>query len=143
MRVLAVDFGDRRVGMAISDELGIAAHGLDTIEIASPRKGANAVVAMAQERGAGTIVVGMPFNMDGTKGPRAEATDAFCELLRRRTTIPVTTFDERMTSMRATAALREAGMDERSQRGRKDRLAATIVLQDYLSVHTSSEAGSQ
>lgn len=133
MRVLAVDYGDRRVGLAISDELGIAAHGLDTIEVVSPRRAANAVVAIANERDAERIVVGMPYAMDGSRGPRAEATAEFCELLRRRTNLPIEEFDERFTTKRAEHTLHELGIDERRGRGTKDRIAAVLILQDYLS----------
>ncbi len=133
MRVLAVDFGDRRVGLAISDELGIAAHGLDTVDVVSPRRAANAVVAIANERGAERIVVGMPYAMDGSRGPRAEATAEFIELLRRRTNLPIEEFDERFTTKRAEHTLHELGIDERRGRGKKDQIAAVFILQDYLS----------
>ena len=133
MRALAVDYGDRRVGLAISDELGIAAHGLDTLDVVSPKRAANAVVAIANERGAERIVVGMPYAMDGSRGPRAEATEEFCELLRRRTNLPIEEFDERFTTKRAEHILREMGIDERRGRGKKDQIAAVFILQDYLS----------
>jgi putative holliday junction resolvase len=132
MRILSVDYGDRRVGLAISDELGIAAHGLDTADVTSPRRAANHIVAVAQERNAEIIVVGMPYNMDGTKGDRATKTDEFCVMLRNRTNIPVETFDERLTTSRAESTLHEAGLDERKSRGKKDRIAAVLILQDYL-----------
>lgn len=133
MRVLAVDYGDKRAGLAISDELGIAAHGLDTLTVISPRKAAVAVANIAAEKSAERIVVGMPYNMDGSIGPRAQATEEFCELLRRRTNLPVETYDESFSTERATDAMREAGLSERRQRGKKDRLAAVFILQDYLS----------
>lgn len=133
MRVLAVDYGDKRVGLAISDELGIAAHGLDTLTVVSPRKAAVAVANVAAEKSAERIVIGMPYNMDGTVGPRGMKTEEFCELVRRRTNLPVETFDERLSTYRAEDAMREAGLSERKQRGKKDQLAATIILQDYLS----------
>lgn len=132
MRVLAVDYGDRRVGLAISDELGISAHGLATLDVTSPRRAANAVVAIANEHNAERIIVGMPYAMDGSRGPRAEVTAEFCELLQRRTNLPVEEFDERFTTKRAEHTLREMGIDERRARGQKDRIAAIFILQDYL-----------
>ena len=134
MRIHSVDYGDRRVGLALSDEFEIAAHGLDTEDVTSPRRAANQVVAVAEKREAELIVVGMPYNMDGTKGDRAAKTDDFCEMLRKRTNIPVEAFDERLTTMRAETALHEAGLDERKSRGKKDRIAAVLILQDFLEV---------
>ena len=142
VRVLSVDYGDRRMGLAVSDELGIAAHGLPTEEVRSPKQAARAVVRIAAELGAERIIVGLPLNMDGSHGPRAEATEEFCELCRRRTNVPVETFDERMSTVRAQSALHEMGLEARKQRSHVDRVAAVLILQDYLmtlsGTHTSS-----
>jgi len=132
VRILAVDYGERRIGLAVSDELGIAAHGLPTVEVTSPRNAANAVAKVAVEQGAGLIVVGLPRNMDGSLGPRAQATLEFCELCRHRLRVPVETFDERLTTARARKALHEIGLDARRQRAHTDRIAAVMILQDYL-----------
>ena len=132
MRVLAVDYGERRVGLAVSDELGIAAHGLPTEQVRSPKQAARAVARIAGELAAERIVVGLPLNMDGSRGPRAEATEEFCELCRQRTHVPVETFDERMSTIRARSALDEMGVGRQKQRPQVDRIAAVLILQDYL-----------
>ena len=132
MRVLAVDYGDRRVGLAVSDELGIAAHGLPTVEVRSPQQAAKAVVAKAQELAVERVIVGMPLNMDGSMGERAQATNEFCEMCRQAIDVPIETYDERWTSARARNTLREGGVKARGQRKHIDRISAVVLLQDYL-----------
>ena len=132
MRVMAVDYGDRRVGMAASDELGIAAHGLPTAEVRSPQQAVKAVVQKAQELQVERIIVGLPLNMDGSRGERAEATLVFCDLCREELDIPIETYDERWTTVRARNTLREAGLKARRQKKHVDKLAAVVLLQDYL-----------
>jgi putative Holliday junction resolvase len=90
------------------------------------------VLALATERSAQTIVVGMPRNMNGTFGPAAEKSKAFIEELRRETTIPVVSWDERMTTVSAQRALQEAGRNTRKQRPVIDQVAAQIILQSWL-----------
>ncbi len=133
MRILAIDYGDRRVGLAISDELGIAAHGLPTIIVQSSKQAANMVVATAVEKEAELILVGLPLNMNGSFGVRVEATEIFCDLCRRRTKIPVETFDERLSSLCARRALDLMNARPSKHKSSIDRMAATIILQDYLS----------
>ena len=144
MRVLAVDYGDRRVGLAVSDELGIAAHGLPTLQVKSRKEAVRAVVQAAKEQGVSRIVIGLPLNMDGTEGPRALVTREFgrdCEdaLAVERCEIRVEMLDERLTTMRARAALREQGLRERKQRAKVDRVSATVLLQDYLAAQSATE----
>lgn len=141
MRVLAVDYGDRRVGLAVSDALGIAAHGLDTLEIRTPQQAAKAVARTAREKEAERIVVGVPLNMDGTSGERAEVTENFCEEVRKRTDIPVEVFDERWTTMRAERTLHEGGIRARDQKKHVDKLAAVLILQDYLGSQPGAVGG--
>lgn len=137
MRILAVDYGDRRVGLALSDELGIAAHGLPTARVRSMEQAVEVIVRTAAEHGVERVVVGLPLNMDGTTGPRAEATTEFCRrcrdaFSRREMNVPVETFDERLTTMRARSALHEMGFEERKQKDHVDRVSAIFLLQDYL-----------
>ena len=132
MRILAIDYGDRRVGMAISDELGMTAHGLATIEVRSQKQAANAIARIAMEHDADKIVIGLPFNMDGSSGERADMTQILVDLCSKRTNLPIETFDERMSSIRANNALKEMGVKKHVQRNHIDRVAATIILQDYL-----------
>ena len=144
VRVLAVDYGDRRVGLAVSDQLGIAAHGLPTLQVKSRKEAARAVVHAANQHGVSRIVIGLPLNMDGTEGPRALVTREFgreCEevLAAERSEVRIVMLDERLTTMRARAALREQGLRERSQRAKVDRVSATVLLQDYLSAQSATE----
>ena len=138
MRVLAVDYGDKRVGLAISDPLGIAAHGLETLEVRSVQQAAKAVARTAREKEAERIIVGLPLNMDGSSGPRAEATETFCGEVRKRTEVPVDVFDERWTTVRAERTLHEGGVKARNQKKHLDRLAAVLILQDYLASQPGS-----
>lgn len=121
----------------MSDELGIAAHGLRTQTVSSTKEAVERVVEAAVKQRVGRIIVGLPLNMDGSSGPRVEATLRFCTKCRRALTVrgldvPVETFDERLTTMRARAALHEMGLDERKQRAHVDRISAVVLLQDYL-----------
>ena len=130
-KAIGIDLGDARVGVAISDDLGMLAHPLETI----PTKSSDVlkrVLALATERSAETIVVGMPRNMNGTFGPAAEKAKAFIEELRRETPIPVVSWDERMTTVSAQRALQEAGRNTRKQRPVIDQVAAQIILQSWL-----------
>jgi putative Holliday junction resolvase len=130
-KAIGIDLGEARVGVAVSDDLGMLAHPLETI----PTKSSNVlkrVLALANERYAETIVVGMPRNMNGSFGPAAEKAKIFIEELRRETTIPVVSWDERMTTVSAQRALQEAGRSTRKQRPIIDQVAAQIILQSWL-----------
>lgn len=131
-RSLGIDFGDARVGVAISDELNFLAHPLETIDVRRvepiPR-----IVALAAERGASTVVVGMPRNMDGSRGPAAEKAQKFADALSEA--LPncrVVTWDERLTTVSAQRSLREAGRKAHEQRGIIDQAAAQVILQSWL-----------
>ena len=131
-RILAVDYGLRRMGMAISDELGVTAQGLPTVRIKGMRGGVVAVAEMASRQLAGELVVGLPLNMDGTRGPMAEAAEVFAQALREATGLPVTCWDERLTSVSARRAMQEMGVKPRGRKGTVDRIAATLLLDGYL-----------
>lgn len=131
-RVLGIDLGDVRVGVAISDELGFLAHPVETIDVrqtpAVPR-----IVALTAERGVETVVVGMPRNMDGSHGPAAEKATKFVEELRTAApALRVVTLDERLTTVSAQRSLREAGRKAHQQRGVIDQVAAQAILQSWL-----------
>lgn len=133
MRVLGLDYGEARIGVAISDELGILAGPHGIVEIGRSRKKAyNDIKAIIEEKGIKTVVVGYPLNMNGTKGPRAEATDAFCaELSRRNPDITIVKWDERLTTQAANRTLIELGKST-SEKGANDKIAAALILQGYL-----------
>jgi putative Holliday junction resolvase len=141
-RILAIDYGARRVGLALSDPTRTLATGLPTLE----RKGGDAWLAREVERLAGEnqvteVLVGDPLNMDGTRGPRAREAERFAELLRQRLPIPIRLWDERLTTVRAQRVLRESGVKARAGRSRLDRLAAVLLLQNYLDAGRTTPAG--
>lgn len=134
MRVMAVDYGSKAIGVAISDELRLTARPLTTIR-REKRKYAQVIErigALITEHEIGTLVVGLPLNMDGTRGPAVARVESFIEDLRRSISIPIVTIDERLTSYEADQVMREMGMNEHERRARSDEYAATIILQDYL-----------
>jgi putative Holliday junction resolvase len=129
---MALDVGDVRIGVALSDETETLASALTTLVAVGPRRDAQAVAALAREHGAGALVVGVPYRLDGSLGSQAERVLAFAERLRRVLRIPVATWDERLTSVEAAERLRSAGVRRRERRVRLDRAAAALILQEYL-----------
>lgn len=134
-KLLGVDFGDKRTGLAISDERRTLASGIDQISVGGMQRTADAVAAIARERGVAGIVVGLPVNMDGSHGPRAEHAEKFVRLLRERladTDIVVGMIDERMTTMAASRYLNETDTRGQKRKGVIDTLSAQIILQNAL-----------
>jgi putative Holliday junction resolvase len=131
-RILAVDYGTRRVGLALSDPTGTLATGLPTYQRRPGETLPDAVARLAREHGAAEIVLGHPLNMDGSRGPRALEVERFAGDLRTRVDVPVTLRDERLSTARAYRVLRETGVKGRAGRERVDRLAAVLVLQGVL-----------
>jgi len=132
MRVMALDVGDVRIGVALSDETGTLASGLVTLKAVGPRKDAQALAALAREHGVREVVVGLPLRLDGSLGSQAEKVVAFAERLRRVLRLPVVTRDERLTSVAAGERLAEAGVKRRQRKARLDQAAATLILQEHL-----------
>lgn len=132
-RILSVDFGDTRTGLAISDETRFLASGIGYISPGGIVKTADEVARIAEEQSAAAIVVGHPINMDGSHGPRAERASEFAELLRQRLpNTPVSLFDERMTTMAAARYLNETNTRGKKRKGVIDTLSAQIILQNVL-----------
>lgn len=129
-RFLGVDHGDARIGLALSDELGMLAHPLETLP--AQEKPLDRIAAVVRDRGVATVVVGMPRNMDGSYGPAAEKVKAFIAELREKVACPVVSWDERMTTLSAERALREAGRKAKNQRSVIDQAAAQIILQSWM-----------
>jgi putative Holliday junction resolvase len=128
--ILGIDFGQSRIGLAISDELGFMAHPLETVPAG---KGAlKRIAQIIRERKIDNVVVGLPRNMDGTFGPAAESARKFVEELRAAIPCEITTWDERLTTVAAHRSLREAGKKTRATRGYVDQVAAQMILQGYL-----------
>ena len=131
-KYLAVDYGDKRTGLADCDPSGMIASGIGTISEGGMTKTAERVAAEAAARGAKRIIVGLPKNMDGTEGERAEVIRMFADKLATFTNIPIELYDERMTTMVAHRFLTESGTFGKKRKGVVDTLSAEIILQNYL-----------
>jgi putative Holliday junction resolvase len=130
--VLGVDLGGARTGIALSDDLRMLAHPLETIESASARTVAQRVQKIVAEKQVDCVVVGLPRQMNGSLGPAAKNAQSFVETLRSIVSCEVVTWDERLSTVAAERALREAGKKTRETRGIRDQVAAQIILQGYL-----------
>ena len=131
-KVLGVDFGERRTGVAISDEARVIAFPRETLECPRVEQAAAAVARLAAAEKVAEIVVGYPLNMNGLSGPRVVRTDEFLAELAKRTDIPLKKWDERLSTKIAEAVLIEAGTSREKRRGVVDKLAAQVILQGYL-----------
>ncbi len=131
-RILALDVGDRTIGLALSDELGLTAQGRPTLQRQNLRRDLEALSHLVTEEGVGEVVVGLPLRLDGHPGPQAEKVLAFVESLRATLPVPVTTWDERLTSVAAERVLLEGGVRRAQRKAVRDRLAAVLILQGYL-----------
>jgi putative Holliday junction resolvase len=132
MRILAIDYGTKRIGIAISDELKMLAHPLEFIP-AQPFDGfVERLRALLREKEVELMLVGMPRNMDGSYGPAALKVQEFVGVLKNLFTVPIQMVDERLTSVQAQRFLHEAGVKTRDQKGKVDQMAATLILQGYL-----------
>ena len=132
MRVMAIDYGDARIGLAVSDLLGMMAGEAWTLNEWNMERASLRIAEEAAKREVGTLVLGLPRNMDGTEGPRAEKSRAFQALLERDTGLPVVLWDERRSSVEAHAILHAAGKRERLHRKTVDAVAASLILEGYL-----------
>lgn len=133
MKILAIDPGDARIGLALSDDLGLLAHPLETIDVRKTKEPAARIATLVIERKVTTVVIGLPRNMDGTYGPAAEKTRAFADILRPLLTdCPIIFWDERLTTVAAHRALRESGRNAKNSRDVVDQVAAQMILQGYL-----------
>jgi len=141
MRLLALDLGDVRIGVALSDETQTLASALATLRAQGPRKDAQAVASLVAEHGVGEVVVGVPYRLDGSLGPQGEKVLAFVERLRRVLRVPLSTRDERLTSVAADELLAQTGLARRDRKGRLDRVAAAILLQELLDERRRPAAG--
>ncbi len=131
-RLLGVDYGDTRTGLAVSDPLGILANGIGHIHSTYDREVAQKVAEAAASYGVTKIVLGYPVNMNGTHGPRAEKAEAFRALLSEYTAVPVILFDERLTTAAAHRILHETNRSAKKRKTVVDTLSAQILLQNYM-----------
>ena len=132
MRIMALDYGDARTGVAISDLNGILCGETLVLNEWDTERLAQRVSALARERGCGLILLGLPLNMDGSEGPRAEKARQFAEMLRALDVPEVLLRDERRTSVEAHAILRANGRREKRHRQNVDAVAAQLILETFL-----------
>lgn len=137
MRIIGLDVGDRRIGVAISDELGITAQGLEVIETSGNGKDIERILELIKKYNATQVVLGLPVNMNGTIGPRGELTKKFGDKLKKFTNVTIDYWDERLTTVVAEKALIEADLSRKKRKGVIDKLAAVLILQNYLDYRTS------
>ena len=132
MRILAVDWGERRIGLAVSDPTGVIATALSTLTVRGRGDAVEQVAAVAVEREAVRLVVGLPLHMSGERGEAAAAAETFAAALRERTGLRVDLYDERLTSALSQRRLHESGVRTGHAKGRVDAGAAVALLESYL-----------
>ena len=131
-RILAIDYGERRIGLAVSDPLYITAQGLDTLTKSGKINFAGEIARICGEYGVGRIVIGLPLTMAGKKSTAAERVAQFADELKKVVNIPIDFLDERLTSVAAKRALTEMGYKTGHRKELVDRTAAILLLQSYL-----------
>ncbi|RFU61487.1 Holliday junction resolvase RuvX [Bacillus sp. V59.32b] len=134
MRTMGLDLGSKTIGVAVSDAMGWTAQGLETIKIDEVKKefGLARLKEIIGEYEVSKIVLGFPKNMNGSIGPRAEASEAFAKVLEEKFRLPVQLWDERLTTMAAERVLLEADMSRSKRKKVIDKMAAVMILQGYL-----------
>ena len=132
MRIMAIDLGDARTGLAVSDAMGILCGEAWTMEEWDMERAAKRIAEAAKERGVERLVLGLPKNMDGSEGPRAEKSREFKAMLDAESGLPVVLWDERRSSIEAHAILHASGKKEKKHRKTVDAVAASIILEGYL-----------
>ena len=132
MRVMAIDYGDARTGIAISDPTGLLAGYTTVIQSRKPEFVASEIARLAREHGVEELVMGFPRNMDGTEGPRADLYRAFAGEVEKAAGLPVTLWDERRTTVEAHAILHESGKKMKQHKKNVDAVAASLILEGYL-----------
>ena len=132
MRIMGIDFGTRRIGVAVSDELLLTAQGLETIQRVGTEKDFEKIISFAKEYGVREIIVGLPLNMNGTHSQKTKEALAFADHLAAIAGVPIKTYDERLTSMQAERVLLAADVSRAKRKKATDRMAAQLILQGYL-----------
>lgn len=132
MPILALDYGEKRLGFAVSDPDGVIAMPLRVVEAHNEKLAIDAVRRICEETDADKLVVGLPLNMNGTKGPMAAKVKAFADNLSKQISIPIEKWDERLSTSAAERVLLDADMSRRKRKKVRDKLAAQVILQGYL-----------
>ena len=137
MRILAVDHGEKRIGLAISDTTGTIANPLSVVQHVSRAIDAAQVATIASEQEAGMIVIGQSFNDDGRPNLAGRRAARFAEALQGQTDIPIQMWDESFSTQQARTARIQMGVSRKQRSGHLDEIAATVILQSYLDAHSS------
>ena len=132
IRILGIDFGEKRIGIAVSDPLGFTAQGLETILNTGPSKVMEALAKVCREYEVSEVVIGLPINMDGSFGPKAKEIMALIPRLEKGLNLPVKSWDERLSTKQAGRLMIEGGLSRERRKQESDRLAAVLILQSYL-----------
>jgi putative Holliday junction resolvase len=138
-RILALDFGEKRIGVAVSDPLNIIAQSVGTIERKGIKNDLKKIQDLAQEYNACRLVVGLPLNMNGTKGKSANFAIDFVNEVKKEIQIEVEMIDERLTTAQGERILLEADMSRKKRRENLDKIAAQLILQNYLDLHVQKD----
>ena len=139
MRVMAIDYGDARTGVAVSDAAGLLTGYTAVIRSRKPEAVLDELARLAAQRQADELVLGFPRNMDGTEGPRAELCRAFAARLEKKTGLPVRLWDERRTTVEAHQILHATGKKMKAHKKDVDAVAASLILEGYLSFRARSQ----
>ncbi|MCK5850422.1 MAG: Holliday junction resolvase RuvX [Kiritimatiellae bacterium] len=139
MRILGIDWGERRVGFAISDPAEIIAVSLCTCEVENERSAVGEVIRLCAENDIELIVVGLPINMNGTKGPIAQKAEAFADRVRKALGLPVELQDERLSTAQVEKTLLNANVSRAKRKQVRDKLAAQVILQSFLDSRSELE----
>lgn len=140
MRYLALDVGERRIGVALSDETATLATGLDTLARVGSRKDAQAIAELVRVHQPAAVIVGLPLNMDGTAGAQAGKVRAFVDGLKRRIAVPIVERDERLTTVEADEILARSGVPRRERGALIDKVSAVVILQEFLDARRAEGA---
>ncbi len=132
VRILGLDPGEKRIGVAVTDPLGITAQGIDVITCRNLETALEEIATICRNYKVSKIVVGNPLNMNGTRGPASEKAALFAEKLKEKLNLPVELFDERLTSVSAEKTLISGRVRRENRRRVKDKLAAVMILENYL-----------
>ena len=130
--IMGLDIGDKTIGVAVSDLMGLTAQGVTTIKRVGKKKDIEAIKQIIAEKQVNKIVSGLPKNMNGTVGPQGEKVQKFCELLKEETNLPIEFWDERLSTVAAERSLIEGNVRRENRKKVIDMLAAVIILQGYL-----------
>lgn len=143
MKIMAVDYGDARTGLAVCDRTETLASPVGIIQEKSMAKAAEKIVYATREFEAGLLVIGLPLNMDGTEGPRAQKSRKLGALLEKIISIPIEYWDERSTTKSAEGLLSETGTYGKKRKEVLDAVAATIILESYLALRNNQKGSAQ